>query len=505
VSKRVGEFLRSDGGVLLLVSLAFFIFHVATDGRYGFHRDELQTLDDARHLDWGFVVYPPIAPLFARLELVLFGTSLIGFRVFAALAMSAGMVLTGLMAREFGGGRQAQLLAAIAVGVSPIALAQSAVFQYVAFDFLWGVAATYFLVRLLRSDDPRWWIGVGAMLGAGMETRYTAGFLAVGIAAAVLLTPARRYLRSRWLWFGVALSVLLLLPNLIWQARHHFISLDFLSHIHVRDLREGRFQGFYREQPWVPMSPAAIPLALLGLWFFFVLPEGRPYRLLGWMFAAVFAMYAIAGARSYYTAPLYPVVIAAGSVLFVSLLHRARPAWRRFALGVEWAAIAAFGTLFVLLVTPVAPMGSRLWQTTGKIHDLFREEIGWTDLADNVAKVYESLSTAEREQTGILTGNYGEGGALNLYGPALGLPPAMCLTNSFWYRTYDPRQPQTVIVVGFDFDEANQLFDSCSVVAHNTNSWGVVNEESRDHPDILLCHHLRQPWNVYWQSHRRFG
>src|SRR6185437_5788561 len=125
---------------------------------------------------------------------------------------------------------------------------------------------------------------------------------------------------------------------LLWQASHHFISLDFLSHIHTRDLREGRFKGFYTGQFWVPMNPAAIPLTLLGFWFFFARAEGRPYRLLGWMFAAVFAMYAIAGARSYYTAPLYPVVIAAGSVLLITLLNRARPAWRRLALGVEWIA-----------------------------------------------------------------------------------------------------------------------------------------------------------------------
>jgi hypothetical protein len=122
-----------------------------------------------------------------------------------------------------------------------------------------------------------------------------------------------------------------------------------------------------------------------------------------------------------------------------------------------------------------------------------------------VAGVYRSLPPEEREKTGILTGNYGEGGALNLYGPGLGLPRAMSLTNSFWYRGYDPRLPQIVIVVGFDLDEGRRLFGSCEVAAKNTNPFGVENEESRDHPDILLCRDLRMPWPVYWAESRRFG
>ncbi len=230
MGKRIADFFRSDLGVLVLLAAARFVLHLATNGQYGFHRDELQTLDDARHLDWGFVAYPPITPLIGRLELTLFGTSLIGFRVFSAIAVSIVMVLAGLLAKELGGSRHVQVLAAVAAGIAPISLIEGAVFQYVSFDYLWGVTVSYFLVRLLKSEDPRWWVPIGAVLGLGMETRYTMGFLALGIVGAVLLTPARRYLRSGWLWIGVAASILVFLPNLIWQMQHHFISLEFLSH-----------------------------------------------------------------------------------------------------------------------------------------------------------------------------------------------------------------------------------------------------------------------------------
>lgn len=503
--KRIKDFCGSHLGLLILVATARFLLHLATDGQYGFHRDELQTVDDARHLAWGFVAYPPIAPLLGRFELILFGTSLVGFRVFSALAVSLVMVLTGLIAKELGGRRHLVLLASVAAGIAPVSLIQGAVFQYVAFDYLWGVTATYLLIRLLKSDDPRWWVLVGATLGIGMETRYTIGFLTLGIAGAVLLTPARRFLRSPWLWLGVGISILVFLPNLIWQAQHHFISLEFLSHLHARDLREGRYAGFYREQLWVCVNFATAPLALLGLWFYLFRRESHRYRLLGWTSVITFLLFCLAGARSYYTAPLYPLLIAGGSVCLGGLLDGLRPVWSRFLYGLQWTAMVAGGVLFVFLVMPVAPIGSRVWQLTSQMHDLFREEIGWPELAQTVATVYRSLPPEERERTGILTGNYGEGGALNLFGPALGLPHAMSLTNSFWYRGYDPRLPQTVVVVGFDLDEGERLFGSCQVVAHNTNSFGVINEESRDHPDILLCRNLRMSWPEYWEHHRRFG
>jgi hypothetical protein len=223
------------------------------------------------------------------------------------------------------------------------------------------------------------------------------------------------------------------------------------------------------------------------------------------LFIVTFLLFAIPGARSYYTAPLYPVLLAAGCVLLAIWLAGLRQLWSRMIFGVQWAGIAAGLVIGTLLFLPVAPIGSPVWKVTSKLYDQFREEVGWKDLAQNVTNVYKSLPPEERVHTGILTGNYGEAGALGLYGPALGLPRAMSLTNSFWYRGFDPRQPQTVILIGFDLDEGKDLFESCAVAAKNTNAYAVVNEESRDHPDILLCRNLKQPWPEYWAKHRRFG
>ena len=238
----------SDLGILILLAVALILLHILTNGQYGFHRDELATLDDGRHLAWGYVAYPPVTPFIARVALILFGPSLVGVRFFSALAQGVSLVLAGLMARELGGTRRAQIAGALAVAVVPAALFNGAVLMYTSFDYLWWVLVAYLMIRLLKSENSRWWLGIGAAIGLGMMTRYSMAFLVAGILVGLLLTKARRYLASPWLWGGVAVALLVFLPNLIWQVRHGFISLDFLGSIHARDIGQGRTEGYLIEQ-----------------------------------------------------------------------------------------------------------------------------------------------------------------------------------------------------------------------------------------------------------------
>src|SRR6185369_11357711 len=311
--QKLGQLFRGDNGVLLLICVLFIGSHFLNNGKYGFHRDELVTLDDARHMEWGFVAYPPLAPAMARVALELFGTSLWGFRVLPTLTLAVVVFVAGLIARAFGGGRKAQVLTAIAVAIIPIVSIQTNVLQYVSFDYLWCVLLTYFVIRLINTDDPRWWVAVGAVIGLGMMTKYTMGFFVIGLAVGVLLTSTRRHLLNKWLLAGVALSLLIFLPNFLWQWRHDFISLDFLKHIHARDVRWGRTKGFIPEQLFVCVNVFTLPLALMGLWYYFT-KQGRKFRLLGWMYLSTFVLFVIAQARSYYLGPLYPVLIAAGAI-----------------------------------------------------------------------------------------------------------------------------------------------------------------------------------------------
>ncbi|HVM74085.1 MAG TPA: glycosyltransferase family 39 protein [Candidatus Saccharimonadales bacterium] len=501
VSKGETSFWRSDLALLAGIALATIVVHWITGGKYGFHRDELATLEDARHLDWGFVAYPPVTPFFGRLSLILFGRSLAGFRFFAALAEAAAVVLTGLMARELGGRRGAVLVAAFAA--IPFCLGAGALMQYVSFDCFFWVLTAYFVLRLLKSDDARWWLAIGASLGLGMETKWTMGVLALGIVAGVMLTDARRFLRTKWLWYGVGISVLVFLPNVIWQARHNFISLDFLSYIHARDIRIGRTKGFLPDQ--LKMTLLAVPIWVAGLHFYVVSPAGKRFRMLGWMYIVPLLLFIIAQGRGYYLAAAYPMLYAAGSVWGEGKLATIWPGWANVVRGVVWVALLADIALVGAITLPMAPVNSGLWRFASKINGDLREELGWQELAETVAQIRDRLPAEDRTELGILAGNYGEAGALNLYGPDHGLPTAISGTNSFWLRGYGATAPQTVIVTGFSQHWVEEHFASCELAGHTSNRYGVPNEETENHPDIFVCRGLKQSWPEFWKGFRRFG
>lgn len=491
----------SDTALLVYIALATVIAHWITGHQYGFQRDELATLEDARHLDWGFVAYPPITPLFGRLSLILFGTSLAGFRLFAAVAEAIALVLTGLMARELGGGRTAQLLAAFAA--LPFCIGGGALMQYVSFDYLCWVSAAYFTVKLLATENPRWWLAIGASIGFGMQCKYTMGFFAIGITAAVVLTDARRFLKSKWLWYGVGLSVLIFLPNLLWQARNHFVSLDFLNHIHARDVRMGRAKNFLPEQ--LQFTLFGLFVFLTGLFSTLISRDGKRYRMLAWMYLIPLALFVIAKGRAYYLAPAYPMLYAAGSVWIEKALARLGGTLRNLVRALLWSALIVDVAIVAGFTLPIAPPNSSWAQHSFKINGDFREEIGWPELVETVAKVRDSLPAEDRAQLGILVSNYGEAGAINLYGPQYGLPRVISGVNSFWQRGYGSPPPQTVIALGQHLDYLQEKFLSCRLAAHSWNKFGIENEETVDHPDIFVCHTLRQPWPEFWKTVRHFG
>lgn len=495
----------SDNGILILLALLRLVPLFLTNGQTGWHRDELDILDNARHLDWAYVSYPPVAPFLARVALTLFGPSLIGVRLFPTLAMVGAMLLTGLMAREFGGGRWAQALAAVAAAVAPYPLLGSVLFSYSSFDYFWWVLTAYLVVRLLKSGNPRWWLGIGAAVGVGLMTKYTMAFLVAGIVGGVLLTRTRRHLLSPWLWAGVGLAILIVLPNLIWQIQHDFISLDFTKFIHARDVSIGRTEDFLKEQLIFAANVVTIPLWLAGLWFFLPAKAGQNYRTLAAMVLVPFALLLYTQGRSYYLAPVYPMLFAGGAVMAQQGLARLRPAGKRALQGVLLALLAIGGVVFVPLVLPVAPVNSALWKTVSDLNGELNEQIGWPELVETVAGIYNGLPADEKPLTGILTGNYGEAGAVNLYGPAYGLPTAISGINSYWLRGPGDPPPQTAIVLGFNARQALSCFLSCTEAGRITNPYGVKNEESGQHPIIYLCREPRIPWPELWKRLKSYG
>jgi hypothetical protein len=498
----------SDRGTLwtlFLLGSVNVLLHTVFNNQYGFHRDELLSMDNARQLAWGYVVYPPVTALLARVELILFGTSLRGFRFLPAVVQGLIMLLTGLSARKLGGKREAQVLAAVAIGISGYCLFSGSFLSYSSFDYFWWVLAAYFVIRLLNSEDPRWWLCVCAAVGTGLMTKYTMCFFVLGIAGGVLLTPARRYLKSPWLWLGTAIAVLLVLPNVFWQAQHHFISFDFLKSIHARDIRWGWTDHFLAGQLTDNINVVTAPLVFFGLWYIFADSNGRRYRLLGWMYLIPFVAFLLAKGRNYYLAPAYPMLLAAGSVWaerwLTSLPKSAAHSFRM----TIWITCTIAGLSAAAVTIPMAPVNSRWWHFANSVNGNFHYEIGWPEMVESIAKVRDTLPIEDQFHFGILAADDGQAGAINLYGPAYHLPRPISGMNSNWMRGYGSSSPDPLIVVGMDSIFVSRNFESCVLAGHITNRYGIDNKAIDGYADIFVCRRLRQPWPAFWQTFQYFG
>jgi MFS family permease len=502
---RTRQALLSDATALWLTGFAFTAIHVAFSGRYGFHRDELLSYTNAMHLDWCYVVYPPLTAWLARAELVVFGTSLIGFRFLPAVAVGLVSVLAGLMARTMGGGRRAMLVAAVAAGIAGPVSFSGTFFSYSTFDLLWWVVVAWATVCLLRSQNPRWWIAIGAGIGLGLLTKYTILFFVAGLLAGVLFTPNRRFLRSGWFWSGVALALVLALPVIVWQFQHHWLALAWMKSIHARDVSWGRADHFLLNQLWSVANPVTLPLWGAGLWFVFATRPGKPFRMLGWMYAVPLVLFVIAKGRDYYMAPAYSMLLAAGAVWGEGWLGSQS---RRRQGTVTWALRSSFvisGLIVFAMTLPIAPIGTAWWHIADASNQCFNSQLGWPELVAAIARVRDSLPPEERAAARVLAGDEGEAGAVNLYGRAYGLHDAISGMNSNWLRGYGNPPPQTVLAVGFKKTTLDGIFSSCQAAAQLSNPYGIVNLTIGDHIRIYVCRDIREPWPVFWKTFQYYG
>ena len=226
----------------------------------------------------------------------------------------------------------------------------------------------------------------------------------------------------------------------------------------------------------------------------------KRFRPLAWMFLATFALLLINKGRSYYTAPAYVMLLAAGAVWLENWLGSGTESKRRLGFSLLWAAQVIGSVIGIILMKPVAPINSPLWEVTSGVNEEVTEMVGWQDLTEQVAAIYQSIPETEKPRAAILAGNYGEAGALDLYGKEYGLPQIISGTNSMWYRGYGEPEPETVIVVGFESSYARHFFNSCELSGKVTNRYGVKNEESTRHTGLFVCREPHLPWKVMWQE-----
>jgi 4-amino-4-deoxy-L-arabinose transferase-like glycosyltransferase len=425
--------------------------------RYGWQRDELYYWAAGKHLAAGYVDYPPVTALLSALAGSMFGTSLTGFRLFAVLAGAGVIVLAALVARELGGGRTAQIAAAVGVAFSPVLLGTNGLFQPVSFDELLSFLLLFLALRLALRPSRRLWLAIGLVVGTGVETKYT-----IAVLAAVLLVSFAIFRRDvfdrRGLAGAVVLAVAIALPNLVWQTQHDWISVRWFVHPGPSATSESRPQ--FLLDLLLDTGLVAVPFAVLGVRSLWRDRRLRPFAL---TVVGTIAVYFALNGKSYYAAPVALFAVAAGSLDFERWVEHGRARLRGVAI-----AFAAATLIALPVAVPVLPLRTAVDYGVIKDRSDYQDEIGWPGLAATVGRATVGAPV-------VVASNYGEAGALELFG--VGLPPVASGHMSFRYW-HPPLTASRGIVVGYDAAQLATLCSSHRVVAHVTMPHGVSNEEN---------------------------
>jgi Dolichyl-phosphate-mannose-protein mannosyltransferase len=492
-----------DQRVIAVGGIVFAVLMALSD-RYGFDRDELYFLDCARHLQASYVDQPVLGPLLAWVSLKLFGVSLPGLRLWPSLAAWATVVVAGLTAREFGGSRRAQLLAAAGTAMAPWLLGSDHLANTTPYALLGWAGLALVVVRIGRTGDCRWWLAGGVVAGLGVADDHSEAFLGVAVVIGALLSGGRKMIWNRWFAAGAVIMLVFEVPDLWWQAQHHWATIAMTEALNRENGGPANFG------PWVlqQLGIAALTLpgvSVVGLWC--LSRSGRPlWRALAWAYGLLFVLFALtAGAKGYYLGAAYVYLLAAGAVAIDGWLH-ARPGRLRSLLLVT-AVLTAVTLPLALPVLPLAGLG----RSFAKANPSTLETIGWPQLVGTVDAVWTSLPPSQRASAVIFTDSYGEAGAINELGRGTGLPSAVSRQDSEWW--WGPGNPHATTIVAVAPGPAGdgtgygaylgQFFTRVRVAATLSNPYGLHNQEWGGH--VYICTGPRQPWAQIWPQLREYS
>jgi len=482
--------------VVPCIAVACVALHLAFSGRYGWFRDELYYVACGRRLALGYVDHPPFVPLVARIANLVFGDSLVGLRSFAATSAGITILLAGAVARSFGGGRVAQIVAALGVALAPYDLVVGHIYTMNAFEpVAWGGVALV-VARSIHDDDPKRLVWLGPIVGLGVLNKHSASWPVLALALAIAMSPSRRLLARREAWIAAGIATLIVAPHIAWQVHHGFPTREF-----ARAALAGKNEPYgplgLVEQLLQLFHPLLAPLWISGLVGLLGWLKLRPYRPFGVAVLLLIVLVFTTQAKAYYLGPAWAWLFAAGGVVTEHAMLRRR--LRRLVLG--YGALTVVGGLALLpAALPILDVASyqRYARTLGVLGEqrtgermrpaslpqIFADMHGWPELARTVHDVVDGLSPSERADAVILTSNYGEASAIEHFGGNL---PVGSGDNGWWL--WGPPRPAPSVIVWVDprREDLDLLFADAREVARADHP--LARGDERDLP-VYVC---RQP------------
>jgi MFS family permease len=476
--RRFRTALTKDFSLLLYIALTTTVCHLLIGGNYGYFIDELYTLACSRHVSLAFVDIPPVAPALLSLSTALFGDSLFAIHILPSIFCGVMVIIVGLMARELGGKRLAMLTAGIAAAFVPVWMALGSLFTYDFLDQLTLVLLFFSLLKLLKTENLKWWLVIGAIAGIGLMVKPSEIFFIASMALGLLLTKHRRMYATKWPWLGALVAFVIILPAIIWQAAHNFpIAEYWLSYSSYRTVRVGILEFILMQV--IGVNPFLLPVWAAGLCYFLFHREGKRYRLLGVIYGLLSLILLFTGAKMYMPIPVYAMLLAGGALVIERFACKKG---RKVLVAVFLCLIVVTGVIESPNFMPILPVDSLIsyYDTVGSLigaksikldnggaavlPQFLYDRFEWDVLVRDMAEVYNSLPEEQRKDTAVVSLYYGAAGAVDQLGGAYGLPKATCGHLNYYFFGLDRVESKTWIVVGGSQYELMQYFSSVKVV-----------------------------------------
>jgi 4-amino-4-deoxy-L-arabinose transferase-like glycosyltransferase len=453
--------------ISLLFGIIFLTANLSNSNFYSYFFDEFYYLDCAKNLSFGYVDHPPFSIFILFIWTNIFGTTLISIRVLMTLISAIIIFVTGRTASKLGGGIFSQILSSISVMTIPVFMMMTSYYSMNVIEILICCLCFYTLITIIKDNKPELWILIGVMTGIGLENKHTFLIYIISILIGLMLTRDRKYFLSIWFLIGIITAAVLMLPNLIWQYMNNWPSLEFYSHI-TNFSREYKL-AFYQILLTLVMlyNPVLFPIWSGGLFFLFFTKEGKAYRVIGWaLIPLVFILLISRTVRVDRIASIFPVLLAAGSILLEKILIKKYLVWIK---PIVIIAVVLSGLFFVPVYFPVLKLESasvyffkyayknRVTQLfTGNLEYALSAKTGWEENVKRIAGVYNKLPGEEKNKTGIICFTFGQAGAINLLGKKYNLPDCICVNNSYylWGQKKDFNYEELIVAAPEWMDEA---------------------------------------------------
>jgi len=490
--------------IVVVISIAKFLFHCYFNNRYGYFRDEFDYMSCGDHLAWGYVDQPPLIPFLIHVCRAILGDSLRSIRFIPALASSVLVVQSALIARELGGRAYALLLTAICVVVAPQYLSNGSLLGTNCLEPNLWMACAHFAILAIKRDNPRYWVWFGVFAGIGLQEKYSIALFGFGIVIGLLLTAQRRAFLSPWMWLGGLAAFLIFLPNLLWNIRNHWPFVQLMHNIRTdgRDIVVPLWA--FSLQQTLLILPLTAPIWIRGLIAFLVSKRFKPYRALGWCYLVCFTVFFLLHGKIYYLSPIYPMLLAAGAVTIETRMEGRkceaseneavqsgprRLTWLKVTIvilllaGGSHAAPLAVPVLTpdhfltYLKSLPMKPPVMEHAHERAALPQWYSDQFGWQEIVDETAVAWNRIPPAERPSCGIFGQDYGQAGAVDFLGRRYGLPQALSGHQSFWL--WGPRgySGNCLIVLGDNRARLEELFEHVEYVGTSADNPYALEKE----------------------------